>query len=906
LALTLGASLGHFTIVRLVGTGGMGEVYEAQDAKLGRSVAIKVLPDPLVHQPERMARFEREARLLASLNHPNIATIYGIEEAEGVRFLILELVPGETMAGLFGRGPMEVAKALGLFRQVAEALEAAHESGVVHRDLKPANVKVTPAGQVKVLDFGLAKAFADPASPTTDGARKTLSIDGDPTREGLVLGTPAYMSPEQARGRAVDRRTDVWAFGCCLYEALTGRKVFEAETHTDQIAAVLGRDVDWQALPPRTPARIRDLLRRCLQRDLQRRLRHIGDARIEIEDALAEPTAGFAASSTPAPRPEPRWRRLLPWGLTAVLGLVTAVAVYQARHRSPPAVPPLVRFVVALPSTARLDLGERTALALSPDGSRLVYVASDHVDGSPVGAPRLHVRAMSQLEGRPMAGTEGASGPFFSPDGQWVGFFADGALKKVSIAGGAPLPICEVAPVARGASWAPDDMIVLAPTQANELHRVPAAGGVPQPLTALDTAAGELAHLWPEVLPGGRAVLFTIKTADAFDEARIAVLPIGAPAPPKTLVVGGTHARYSPSGHIVYGRAGGLLAVPFDLERLEIRGAPLPVLEGVSMDPRSGVAHFALSASGTLAYVPGGASGGARSLLWVDRRGSAQPVTQTRRAYLYPALSPDGERLAVTIEDANQDIWMEDLPRGTLTRLTFDQGEEFGPVWTRDGTRLALASVQAGRDPAVFWMLADGGRPPELLLEGGPARFPSSFSPRDRVLAYTEQKTRDGADIWLLPLDDPAHPRPFLRTPFQESAATFSPDGSWIAYVSNESGRNEVYVLPYPGPGGKRQISTEGGTSPAWAWDGRELFYRSGDAMLSVGVVTLPRFSAEAPRLLFRGPYQEPARPDWPCNYAVSLDGQRFVMIGGDEPAPAEVHVVLSWLEEQRGRASPR
>ena len=907
MALTLGAQLGYFSIVRLLGTGGMGEVYEAEDAKLGRSVAIKVLTDPILQATDRMARFEREARLLASLNHPNIAAIYGIEEAEGVRFLVLELVPGETIADLLRKGPMDVGEALSLFRQVAEALETAHESGIIHRDLKPANVKVTPAGQVKVLDFGLAKAFADPAS-SADGTQETVTRHReDPTREGLVVGTPAYMSPEQARGKTVDRRTDVWAFGCCLYEALTGQKVFEGETHTDRIAAVLSRDPDWEALPLQTPPRIRDLLRRCLQRDPQRRLRHIGDARLEIEDELADPAGSAAATVAAVARPEPRWRRALPWGLALALGAVAAVALYQGRGRSAAMAPPLTRFTLAVPPTAPLDLGERTALAFSPDGTRLVYVANDQLGRSPAGAPQLHVRVMGELEARPIAGTEGAAGPFFSPDGQWVGFFADRTLKKVSIAGGAPLTVCEVAPVTRGASWAPDDTIVLAPTQANELQSVPAAGGTPRPLTTLDAGAGEQAHLWPEVLPGGKAVLFTIKTAAAFDEARIAVQTLGAPGKPKILIQGGTHARYAPSGHIVYARAGGLLAVPFDLGRLEIRGAPLQVVQGVSMDPRFGVAHFALSTSGSLAYVPGGAGGVARSLLWVDRHGNSRPITETRRAYLYPALSPDGEHLAVTIEGTNQDIWVADLSRGTLTRLTFDQGEEFGPVWTRDGGRLALTSIHAGREPALFWQPADGSAPPELLVpEAGPPRFPSGFSRGDKVLAYTEEKARDDPDIWLLPLDDPAHPRPFLRTPFQESGATFSPDGAWIAYVSNESGRNEVYVQPYPGPGGKRQISTEGGTSPLWTSGGREMFYRNGDAMMSVALTTEPRFSAEAPRLLFRGPYEEPARPDWPRNYAVSLDGQRFIMIRGEEEAPTQIHVVLSWLEELRGRSLPR
>jgi serine/threonine-protein kinase len=891
----------------------MGEVYEAQDAKLWRSVAVKVLSAPSLQSPDRMARFEREARLLASLNHPNIAAIYGIEEADGVRFLVLELVPGDTIADRLKKGPMDVAEALSLFRQVAEALETAHESGVVHRDLKPANVKVTPAGQVKVLDFGLAKAFTDPAS-SSDGTLETMTRNEDPTQEGLIVGTPAYMSPEQARGKAVDRRTDVWAFGCCLYEALAGQRPFEGETHTDRIAAVLSRDPDWGALPPQTPPRIRDLLRRCLQRDLQRRLRHIGDARIEIEEALAEPAGSPASALAAPPKPEPRWHRRLPWVVAATLGAVAAAALFQARGRGAPAAPPLTRFAVALPPTAPLDLGERAALAISPDGTLLTYVANDQMARSPAGVPQLYVRAMDQLESRPIPGTEGAAGPFFSPDGQWIGYFANRTLKKVSIAGGAPLTVCEIAPVTRGASWAPDDTIVFAPTQVGELQRVSAAGGTPQSLTTVDVAAGEMAHLWPEVLPGGRAVLFTVKTAAGFDEARIAVQPLGPAGEPKVLIQGGTHARYAASGHIVYGRAGGLLAVPFDLERLEIRGAPLQVVQGVAMDPRRGVAHFALSRSGTLAYVPGGAGGVARSLLWVDRRGTARPVTETRRAYTFPALSPDGEHLAVTIEGTDQDIWVDDLSRGTLTRLTFDQSEEFGPVWSRDGTRMAFTSTREGRFPALFWLPADGSTAPEpLIAEAGPARFPNDFSPRDRVLAYTEEAAPGNSDVWVLPLDDPAHPRPYLRSPFSETAATFSPDGVWVAYVSNESGRSEVYVQSYPGPGGKRQISNEGGTSPVWAGGGGELFYRNGDALMSVEVSTSPRFSAGAPRLLFRGSYMEPAgtspslaRPDWPRNYAVSRDGQRFIMIRGEEEPPTQVHVVLSWLEELRGRSLPR
>jgi Tol biopolymer transport system component len=906
-ALALGAQLAHFTILRLLGTGGMGEVYEARDAKLGRAVAIKVLRDPVLEAPERLVRFEREARLLASLNHPNIAAIYGLEEAEGTRFLVLELVPGDTVADVLNKGPIAVAEALTLFGQVAEALEAAHESGVIHRDLKPANLKLTPAGLVKVLDFGLAKALADPASSNGE-PQETITRHDDASREGLIIGTPAYMSPEQARGRPIDRRTDVWAFGCCLYEALAGRRAFDGQTNSDRLAAVLSRDPDWGALPPGTPRRVRDLLRHCLQRDLQRRLRHVGDARLEIEEALNELAGAIVAPPAAATARRPGWRHVLPWALAAVMAAVAGVALFQVYGRDRPAASPLTRFAVALPASAPLDLGERTALAFSPDGSRLVYVANNNLARSPAGLPQLYLRAMDQLEALPIAGTEGAAGPFFSPDGQWIGFFAGQTIRKVPVAGGAPTTVCEVAPVTRGASWAADDTVVFSPTNQSALQRVSAAGGTPQPLAALDEAADEQAHLWPEVLPGGKAVIFTIKTSASFDEARIAVQPLGAPGKPRVLIQGGSHARYAASGHIVYARAGGLLAVPFDLERLEIRGAPIQLIQGVSMDPRFGVAHFALSTTGTLAYVPGDAGGIARSLLWVDRHGTAQPITETRRAYLQPALSPDGVHLAVTIEGTNQDIWLHDLSRGTLTRLTYDQSEEFSPVWSRDGARLAMVSQRGDRSiPALFLQPGDGSAPPERLLEDAEPVVPAGFSPRDGVLAYTAWRNASSdADIWLLPLDAPAQRRAFIRTPFQESGATFSGDGSWVAYVSDESGRNEVYVQPYPGPGAKRQISTDGGTSPLWAADGRELFYRNGDAMVVVGITTQPRFSAGQPRLLFRGKFEEPARPDWPRNYAVTPDGQRFIMIRGEESAPTQLHVVLSWLEELRGRSLPR
>ncbi|MEO8348112.1 MAG: protein kinase, partial [Acidobacteriota bacterium] len=619
----IGSNLGHYHIEEKIGEGGMGEVYRARDSVLRREVAVKVLPSIFASDPERLARFEREAHLLASLSHPNVGAIHGFEESGGVRFLVLELVPGETLAERLSGGPLPVAEALEVCRQIAEALEAAHEKGIIHRDLKPANVKITPQGKVKVLDFGLAKAFDTVSSDAVDRSQSPTITTGA-TQQGVILGTAAYMSPEQARGKAMDRRTDIWSFGCVLYEALTGKSAFVGETVSDTLAGILTREPEWDRLPVSTPANVRALLRRCLRKEPERRLRDVGDARIELEEALS----GAADTAAPATA-RPSAARV---GVAALAGLVLgAVAAWIAGSRfgrQPAVIAPVARFSIPLPAKSTLFTGIHS-IALSPDGSLLAFAAQSG------GQRQLYLRRLDDLESKPIAGTEGGIEPFFSPDGQWIGFWhpVSRALKKVALSGGAPLTLCET-DVLYGASWGADDTIVFSPTVPGGLARVPAAGGKVEPVTKLDLDKNERDHRYAQILPGGKAVLFTIADSkiDSYDDARIAVQSLET-GERKILVEGGTLGRYSPSGHLLYVRAGNLLAVPFDLARLAVTGPPVPVLKGVFESVNQGSAHFDVARNGSLAYVPGGAEGAERTVVWVDRQGKAEPLPLPQRAY---------------------------------------------------------------------------------------------------------------------------------------------------------------------------------------------------------------------------------------------------------------------------------
>jgi eukaryotic-like serine/threonine-protein kinase len=885
----IGAQIGSYQVLSLLGVGGMGEVYQAHDTKLGREVAIKVLPAGFVDDPERLSRFQREARMLAALNHPNIATIYGLEQSGGAHYLVMELVLGETLAERLGA--LKIEEALKIAVQIAEALEAAHEKGVIHRDLKPANVKVTPEGRVKVLDFGLAKAFGGDGGLDFSNA-PTLTVAG--TEEGRILGTPAYMSPEQARGRPVDKRTDIWAFGCVLYELLTGRQAFHGDTISDIIASILEREPHWQVLPASTPVKIRELLGRCLQKDLRRRLHDAADARIEIEEALAAPVTAEPAAPMTVVRALGRREMILGVGVLLLVAVVSGLAIWNLKP-APPSPRPVSRLTIVLSPGQELAVPDNgPALALSPDGSHIAYVARQGL------TQQVYLRTIDSLQARPIPSTEGPVvgnnfiEPFFSPDSQWMGFFAGGKLKKVSVSGGAALTLCDSS-TSDGASWSSQGMIAFAPGPIPFLQQVSDVGGAPQPLTRIEK--GETVHSWPEFLPGGKALLFGAAMGGSWSNGQIAVQTVGA-AEHRNLIQGGMYPHYAPSGHIVYVQGGTLMAVPFDPQRLAVTGAAVPMIEGILQSTTDGDAQYSFSANGSLAYIPGAAQSAQSKLVWVNRNGAEQPLAAPEHAYVNPRISPDGRRIAVGITEQERQVWLYDVSRGTLTRLTFQGDNNLVPFWTPDGRRIAFTSNKEG-PRNLFWQLADGSGGLERLTTSESVQLPGSWSPGGELLAFTEVNLTTGYDIWVLRLSD-RKAQPLLQTQFNESTPQFSPDGRWLAYVSDESGRKEIYVQPYPGPGGKWQISAEGGVEPLWNRNGRELFYRSGKKMMAVEISTKPSFSAGTPKMLFEGVYQLLAAISTP-NYDVSPDGQRFLMlkpVESAQAAPTQINVVLNWFEE--------
>jgi Tol biopolymer transport system component len=900
--------LGPYEILSAIGAGGMGEVYRAHDTKLARDVAIKVLPVNFVNDPERLSRFQREARMLAALNHPNIATIYGLEQSGGVTCLVMELVAGDTLADRVKAGPLPIEEALKIAAQIAEALEAAHEKNIIHRDLKPANVKVTPEGKVKVLDFGLAKAFEGDSAANDMGNSPTLSRAA--TMQGVILGTAGYMSPEQARGKLVDKRTDIWAFGCVLYELLTGKHTFDGQDTTEILAAVVKSEPDWSPLPAATPQTIRVLLKRCLQKDRTLRLRDAGDARIEIQEALSAPqgeTANDGASAKGIRAVGPRGLAL-GVGVLLLVAVITGLAVWNLKP-VPPAPRPVSRFTITLPPGQQLAVPlSGPAVALSPDGTHLAYVVRQGL------IQQVYLRAMDSLEVRPIPGSEGATGgtsftePFFSPDSQWLGFFAGGKLKKVEVSGGPVLVVCD-SPFSDGASWGSQGMIAFSPPGAGTLLQVSDGGGVPQPLTRLEK--GESLHGWPDFLPGGKSVLFEVATGGGnnWPNGQIAVQLVGA-GEHRILIQGGMYPHYAPSGHLVYVQSGTLMAAPFDLQRLAITGSAVPLVEGVQQSAADGNAQYTLSNTGSLVYLSGGVQSQQLKLVWVNRNGAEQPLAAPEHAYVNPRISPDGRRIVVGITEQERQLWLYDLSRETLTRFTFQGDNNTAPFWTPDGKRIVFISNKEG-PRNLFWQLADGSGGLERLTTSESVQIPGSWSPDGQLLAYSEVSSPTGYDLWVLPMSDssaaPGQVRKgqvFLQTKFNEAAPQFSPDGHWLAYVSDESGRKEIYVQPYPGPAGKWQISTEGGAEPLWNRNGRELFYRNGNKMMAVEITTKPSFSPGTPKMLFEGQYQTLPTISTP-NYDVSADGQRFLMLKPTEQeqaATTQINVVLNWFEELKQR----
>jgi serine/threonine-protein kinase len=882
----IGHAFDHFQVVQPIGQGGMGDVYLALDLKLGRQVALKLLPREFQQNTERLRLFEREARAVAALNHPNVMAVYEVGQCNGQPYIAAEYVEGDTLADRLRGGPLSAADAIPLAAQIAAALGAAHEKGIVHRDLKPANIKIRPDGVVKVLDFGLAKLTRAVSSDMSPAFSATVSMPS--TRPGAVLGTAAYMSPEQARGTGVDKRADIWAFGVVLYEMLTGRSPFRRETVTDTLAALVKEDPDYS----RVPGWLRRPIARCLSKDLQKRWQDIGDVRLVLEDDVIEAVD----------RPPTR----APWIISAVACIIALVAsIAFLRAPAKPAPRPLIRLSVDLGPEARLlnDRG-RHEFAISPDGMRIAF--SCEAPGSDL---RICTRRFDQTHADALAGTEGVEKVFFSPDGQWIGFGAHGKLKKVSVRGGAPIALAD-ALFDRGASWGEDGFIVAAITERTGLVRIPENGGTPQPLTELKP--GENTHRWPQVLPGAQAVLFTANSQPGdYENASVDVVSIKT-GQRRTLQRGGYYGRYLPSGHLVYMHQGTLFAARMDLDRLVLTGPPTPVLEDVDSRSGDGGADFDSSSSGVFVYQ----SGLARSqstVQWLEQSGKLQPLISAPSPYKEIHFSPDGKRLAlVKDEQGNPDIWVYDMKRESLTRLTFGGANE-GPVWSPGGQYLAYRS---GRGMGIWWIRADGSGEGQQLMESRSMQSVTSFS--GAHLAFEQVSPASDVDIWTAPIEGAytgnpkaGVPAPFLRTPSTEGGAMFSPDGRWLAYTSDESGSNQVYVRPFrPGmssqSGSKTQISTKGGIWPMWSQNGRELFYISDDRRIMVASYATKDdlFLPNRPALWC--PFQVMAPPATlrmaTSSVDLAPDGKRFaVLVPADTEAPqapTHVNVLLNFFDE--------
>jgi serine/threonine-protein kinase len=895
LTLNPGTRLGPYEIAAPLGVGGMGEVYRARDTKLHRDVAIKVLPQSVADDPGRLARFRREAQVLASLNHPHIGAIYGVEDTDQVA-LVLELVDGVTLAERINHRPLAWKDALEIAIQIADGLEAAHERGIIHRDLKPANVKIASSGRAKVLDFGLAKATneggIDAASPPdTLAATRTL----DATREGIVVGTIAYMSPEQARGQPIDRRTDVWAFGCVLFEMLCGRPAFAGKTSTDTLAAIVDREPSWQELPATVPKSVVDILRCCLAKDPKRRFRDLADVRIGLEHALAVPAASIERIPTGA------WR---PLAVGVVVGAIaTAIgAVVVVRNMRPTSPNPTASdvkrlhiipadglFVDTSACTGGGVCGAESVLTISPDGHDIVYAAGRGSN------EKLYLRSLDSFENRPIPGTEGGRVPVFSPDGRTLAFIADRKLKKVSLDGGAPATLREFVE-GDGLSWADDGYIYFNPGLATGLWRVSEAGGE---ATRVTTIGDELQHHFPEVLPGGSLLYSGVGRPSGTGE-RVYMESAGSNQR-KSLFIGAA-PHYLPTGHLVYAQAGQLLAVRFDAARQVVIGTPTVVVDHVEQT-LNGTPQFAVSRSGALVYVPAKGGTAESALVSVSLEGVESPTKASGRPFVQPRLAPDGHRVALALRGNTSDIWVYDLIRETTGRLTFDTLSSF-PVWAPDGARLAFSSGKEGPTNIYWKSSSDGSQDETQLIPGTRANLVLSWSPEGKI-AYVAVDPQTAQDIWVFDLKE-KKASPFLQTPFGEGAPAFSPDGRWIAYVSNESGRNEVYVRPYPGPGEKWTISTEGGNEPVWAKNAPELFYRNGSVMMVVDVRTSPEFSAGKPRRLFDRPY-DLSNAFWP-DYDVTPDGRHLLMLKSVEQRTEsrQIDVVLNWSEELKQRVPTR
>jgi Serine/threonine protein kinase len=877
---------GRYEVLDLLGAGGMGEVYRARDTSLSREVALKILTGEATRDSARFRRFQTEAQASAALSHPNIVPIYDVGEEEGTPYIVSELVEGTTLAAALARGPFPTRRLLDLAVGIAEGLAAAHAQGIVHRDLKPANVLLTAGGVPKIADFGLAKYFR----PSSDSEGSHLStLPDERTTEGTILGTVGYMSPEQAKGEPADFRSDQFSLGSILYEMATGKRAFQRSSLVQTLAAIVQEEPEQVGtLNPKTPAPLRWIVERCLAKEPGARYAATEDLARDLASVRQHISELSGAEAALSPGTRRRSRGPLLWGLAAAALIVGSVAgvLLRGSGSGTSRVPPLMRLNLAFPPEESLVLGlPSPVLALSPDGTRLVYVGR-----RPEGRRGLYVRPLDRLDATAIPGTEGALNPFFSPDGEWVGFGADGKLKKVSLSGGQPLTLCE-ATIPRGASWGSDGTILFSPSGNAGLFRVSEKGGQPKPLTTLNPEKGESTHRWPDILPGGRTALFTIHSLSGdYESARIGAISLET-GERRIVLEGGTHAQYVPSGHILYVRGKSVFAVPFDAKRLEVTGSAVPVLDGVSGFATAGFANYAVSRTGSLVYAPSDPRASEKDLVWLDRKGNTRRLTEVRRSYADPRLSPDGRRLAVG--DFDGTIWIYDLTRDAWEQLT-SSGVNFRPVWSPDSKRIVFSSNRNGLIN-LFVVPTDRSASPEQLTRTNTWPLALSWSPDGRTL-LVEDQPGGSSDLSELRLDGERTLRPILATPFLEGAARLSSDGRWMAYHSNESGRFEVYVAQYPGPGGRAQVSTSGGSNPVWSPDGRELFFQSGNKLMAAAIETTPELRAGAPKAFFEGPFES-------C-FDIAPDGQRFVLVRPAYPdlPPPPLAVVLGWLNDLERR----
>jgi Tol biopolymer transport system component len=886
--LSPGTRLGSYEIVAPLGAGGMGEVYRARDTKLGREVAIKVLPDAFAADPERLARFTREAQTLAALNHPNIAHLHGIDESLATPALIMELVEGEDLSALLARGPVPLAEALPIARQVADALEAAHDQGIIHRDLKPANIKLRPDGTVKVLDFGLAKAL-DPAATSSPNVSQSPTMTARATQMGVIIGTAAYMSPEQARGKAVDRRADVWAFGVVLFEMLSGKRAFEGDDVSVTLAGVLKDDVDWSALPANTPPAILRLLRRCLEKDPRKRLSSIADARLEL-DEKHEPMAPAAAERSAAGR---RVNAALVSAI-ALLAVIVTLAVQRLlpHAASDTGAQELVRLSLRLPPGDALANTDRAPLAISPDGATVVYVGT-HEDRL-----QLFIRRLDQQDAVALPGTEGAVSPTFSPDGRWIAFFAQSKLRKISVTGSDLQDICTGTKDGRGATWSTDGRIYYAPNNFSGLWSVPATGGAPVALTTLDSTRGEISHRAPFALPDGEHLLFAIWTGPGHDENEIVCQSLKT-GERHVLVRSGDEPVWLPSGVLIYSRMDRLIAVPWKPSQTSLGNAvPVTLSETPRSEGNEGMTALSISAHGTLAYLAGGPARYQQRLVWVDREGRSTPLPTNERDYERAAISPDGKTVCLQVLESSTELWMYDSARNSMTAFGQGSGSCQAPVWSPDGQYIYYRGTRKGTRN-LWRRRADGtGTEEPMTSLRQVSCTPTSISPDGKWLVFqgAGAGVGGGSDIWLMPAAGGAA-RPLREGPATEADGQVSPDGHWLAYRSDISGTTQIYVTSFPEAGPSHLVSTGSGTETLWSRDGKQLYYVSGTKLYVMDVQLGGTFSAGVPRVLQEGLFRQQTNAN--TSYDAANDGRLLRIQQTDSGRPGDaIEIVLGWKGE--------